>query len=56
MDKKKGGFQRRLCIYCAVKFDEGFDLKEISEETFDKCEECGKKSVVRDFIIRKGKG
>lgn len=53
MDKKKGGFQRRLCIYCAVKFDEGFDMEEINGAGFDKCDECGKKSVVKDFIIRK---
>ena len=53
MDKEKRGIQRRLCVYCAAKFDEGFDLKEMNEETFDKCDECGKKSVVKRFYIKK---
>lgn len=53
--EKKTVLRRSLCVYCAVKFDDGFDMEEINEARFDQCDECGKKSIVKDFIIRKNK-
>ena len=50
---KRLPMRRVLCLNCMVKLDDGFDLEEVSAARFEKCEECGKKSVVKDYIIRR---
>lgn len=52
-DGKKLPRRLVLCLTCMVKLDDGFDLEEASPARFEKCEECGKKSVVKDYIIRR---
>lgn len=42
---------KALCLDCMVKLDEVLDLKEAGRDRFDKCQECGRKTIVKDFLL-----
>lgn len=44
-----GEMKKTICVACMAKLDAVMDLKETSRERFDKCQECGRKTIVKDF-------
>lgn len=48
---------KKLCVYCAVKFDDGFLLRPMKngKMEYGACDSCGAKAAVQEFEIRKRK-
>lgn len=48
---------KKLCVYCAVKFDEGFLIQptKSGKMEYGACDSCGAKAAVQEFEIRKRK-
>lgn len=55
-EKRKLPIRRKLCLKCMVKMEDGgLSAEAAGDARFERCEECGYKSYVRDYILRKRK-
>lgn len=45
--KPKGSLP--LCLYCAARMEDGYELEPVGPVTLGACGHCGKQTVVRSF-------
>lgn len=45
--KPKGSLP--LCLYCAARMEDGYELEPVGPVTLGTCGNCGKQTVVRSF-------
>ena len=46
-NKPSGGYL--MCLYCAAKMEDGYELEPMGPVMLGTCEWCGKQTVVREF-------
>ena len=39
----------KLCLYCAVRMEDGYELEPVGPVTLGTCGWCGKQTIVREF-------
>lgn len=53
MNEERLPVRRQLCLSCADKVSQVYDLDRSSNYGDAKCDECGKKRVSAEWIVRK---